>query len=82
MSKTFRVTFTGEPSELISKAKDVASSNGAYFSGDEDSGTFSGSGVSGNYVVEENTVIITVKEKPFLAPWGLVENKIRAFFNA
>jgi len=81
MSKTFQIKFEGDAKVLIDRAKKIARDNGAYFNGDETKGSFSGSGVAGNYLVEQDTIIITIDKKPFIAPWHLVENKIRDFFS-
>ena len=45
--KTFATTFSGNASELISKAKNAAANAGAYFNGDEHGGSFSGKGQKG-----------------------------------
>jgi hypothetical protein len=79
--KTFVTTFSGNASELISKAKNAAANAGAYFNGDEHGGSFSGKGVEGYYKVNGNNVEITITAKPFLAPWSIVESTIRGFFN-
>jgi hypothetical protein len=78
--KTFTTTFSGSASEMVNKAKATASNAGADFNGDEESGTFSGKGVNGRYSVNGNSVEITITDKPFFAPWGMVEDKIKSFF--
>ena len=73
--------FDGDANKLVEKARKSAQDGGAEFSGDEKSGTFAGKGVKGRYVVEGDTVSVTIEKKPFPAPWMLVEKKIRAFFS-
>jgi len=79
--KTFTTTFSGSASDLINKAKNAAANAGAYFNGDEHGGDFSGKGVNGYYRVNGNIVEITITDKPFFAPWAMVESTIRSFFN-
>jgi len=81
MAKTFKIKYSGEATALVEKAKKQAQDSGAQFSGDEKSGSFSGKGVVGRYVVEGDTVAVTIEKKPFPAPWMLVEKKIRGFFS-
>jgi hypothetical protein len=82
MSHTFTVPLTGRsPSDLVAKVKEAAEDAGAHFAGDEHSGTFSGNGVVAKYEMLSNEVLITLTEKPFIAPWSFVEARIREFFD-
>ena len=81
MPHTFTVPLKGRsPSDLVGKAKEAAEDSGADFSGDEHTGTFSGSGVLGNYEIRPDDVLITLTSKPLIAPWSFVEARIREFF--
>ncbi len=79
-SRTFSVSTDKAPQTLAEEAKKVAEENGATFRGDENSGSFSGSGVEGSYEVEGSTVQITVTEKPSFVPWSTVESQVEEFF--
>ena len=79
-TKTFRVQTQKDPDTLVKEARQVAKENDATFEGDTSSGSFSGKGVEGNYQIEDQTVEITITDKPTLAPWSKVESKVKEFF--
>ena len=78
--RTFSIKATKSPGTLVSEAKKVAKENDASFSGDANSGSFSGKGVKGRYKIEGETVKITITDKPTLASWSKVESKVKEFF--
>jgi hypothetical protein len=78
--RTFSIKATKSPGTLVSEAKKVAKENDASFSGDANSGSFSGKGVKGRYKIEGGTVKITITDKPTLASWSKVESKVKEFF--
>jgi hypothetical protein len=81
MPHTFTVPLKGRsPSDLIAMAKEAAVESGADFTGDEHAGTFSGNGVVANYEMRSDEVLITLTDKPLIAPWSFVEARIREFF--
>lgn len=81
MPHTFTVLLKGRsPSELVAKARKAAVESGAVFSGDERAGTFTGNGVVANYELRPHEVLITLTDKPLIAPWSFVEARIREFF--
>jgi len=82
MAKSFEIPISSEPEELLAKVKKAAAEHGAKFTGDTRSGRFSGSGVEGEYRIEEGKAIVTVTSKPSIAPWAMVESTIRQFFAA
>ena len=81
MSRTFSVSFTEDPSALVARAEKSAIKYGADFKGDATSGSFSGKGVKGTYSIQDRVVTVTITDKPFLIPWGLVETQVRGFFD-
>lgn len=78
----FEVQLNAAASEVIPRVRTLLESNGGTLAGDEHSGSFSGSGVYGKYVVEGDTVHISITKKPFLAPMGVVKSKITEYFNS
>ena len=80
MEKTFKFALKDDPEMLIKSAKELAPQNGIFFEGDARSGTFSGHGLNGNYSIENNTMILTISEKPLIIPWSLIEMKLKEFF--
>ncbi len=80
MSKSFDIPLTGDAGALVAKAEETARQAGAEFSGDTSSGRFAASGVEGQYTVKGDTITVTITKKPMVAPWSLVEQKVRSFF--
>ena len=80
MSKSFDIPLTGDAAALVAKAEQVAREAGAEFSGDARAGRFAASGVEGEYTVQSDTITVTITKKPIIAPWSLVEEKVRSFF--
>jgi len=80
MAKSFTFPLTVSPDSLLAKAKAVAQEGGVSFVGDTTGGRFEGKGVQGEYRVEGTHVTVTILSKPFLAPWSVIEAKVRAFF--
>ncbi len=81
MSRTFSVKFTEDPSALVARVEKAAIKYGADFKGDATSGSFSGNGVKGTYSIQDRFVTVTIVDKPFLIPWGLVQTQVRGFFD-
>jgi uncharacterized protein (DUF697 family) len=82
MSRVIEVSFTGDPQAVVDKAKAAAQRHGAEFSGDRFAGTFSGNGIDGHYRFADKLVIVTIENKPDIAPWPMVETAIRGFFES
>ena len=80
MSHTFSIPMTEDPETLVAKARRTATEAGADFAGDAASGRFAAMGVEGGYEVRDGRVVVTVTRKPGLAPWSMVESKLRGFF--
>ncbi len=78
--KSFQITLSTTPDVVIAKAKQTIEKNGVAFSGDVHSGSFSGNGIKGQYIVEGQILTITITEKPVAIPWMVVESIIRGFF--
>ncbi len=81
MSKSFRMPLKEEPAVLVERARKLAEDSGADFSGDAASGHFGFKGVEGEYAVEGESITVTVTRKPIVAPWSLVETKVKEFFS-
>jgi hypothetical protein len=80
MARSFSISTAEDPTTLVDRAKRVASENGATFEGDATSGSFSGSGVEGEYKIEGRTVTVTITDKPFFLSWDNVESRVKRFF--
>lgn len=77
MPKTFSIVSTQDPSTLVARARRAAAENNAVFRGNEASGSFSGSGVEGVYRMDGKVVTVTITQKPFFAPWPVVESGLK-----
>ena len=80
MSRTIRVNSTERPSTLVARAQGIKK-YGVDFKGDTTSGSFSGKGVKGTYSIQDRGVTVTITDKPFHIPWGVVESQVRRFFD-
>lgn len=77
MPKTFSVVSKQDPNTLVARARRAAAENNAEFRGNETSGSFSGSGVEGFYRMDGRIVTVTVTQKPFFAPWPVIESALK-----
>jgi hypothetical protein len=80
MGRSFRLPLKGDPDALASQAEQVARQAGADFVGDGKAGRFAAKGVEGRYEVQGDSIMVTITKKPLVAPWSLVEEKVRSFF--
>lgn len=80
MSKDYQFKLTTPAASVIEKAKAAAAKNGVTFKGDEVQGGFSGMGIVGEYRIVESTLQVTIKQKPMLLTWGLIEKSLNEFF--
>jgi uncharacterized protein (DUF697 family) len=78
--KTLEVALTADADAVVERAREAARKHGAEFTGDRFAGRFSGNGIEGHYKIEGQKAIVTIEKKPDFAPWPLVENAIRGFF--
>lgn len=80
MSKSFEITLTASPEEVISAAKKAAAKNGVTLEGDAATGRFSGMGIAGDYTIAGSTLRVDISRKPLIMSWGLIEKSLRDFF--
>lgn len=80
MSHSFQITLSQDPAIVVEKVRNLLTESGNQFTGDSSSGSFAGSGVEGAYHISGQIVTITITKKPFMAPMGLVESKVRSYF--
>ena len=81
MTKTFEIPLNADAEAVVAQAKITAERQGAEFAGDRFAGRFSGNGVEGSYEISGDVAIVTIDSKPDVAPWPLVEQAIRGFFD-
>ena len=82
-------TFTRMPSDkissLLARVESAITASGGGFEGDEKTGVFFGRTplgfIKGEYCcTTENEIIITIVDKPFFVPYGVIELKIKEYF--
>ena len=66
----------------VEKARQAVEDNGGQFDGDYGSGTFSGSGVEGEYrkMVGGDDYVVSIIRKPWLVSCSYIERKVREYF--
>ena len=70
--------FKGITQDKVIKAEKAIKANGGnVYVGD----TFSIMGVKGGYVLNGDILIVCITDKPWLASWGMIEGKLKEFFN-
>jgi hypothetical protein len=79
MSKIFEFELTTKPADLLKQAQQMAEKNGASFTIKHNYGKFNWNGIKGSMRVHEGKLIITILDKPFIVPWGVVEQTISNF---
>jgi len=64
---------------VLAEVRRRAAKEGVTFVGDTSRGKFSGL-VCGHYEVSRGMLVLTITDKPFLASWKMIGDKIRKFF--
>ena len=81
MSKcNFSISFSGNPDDVLNKAKIAVEKQGGTFSGDANGGSFSINvfgAISGSYTVSGNQLNIIIEDKPMMIPCGAIENVLK-----
>ena len=80
MSKVFEFKLSGDKDIVLKRLRMLAQEHDMKCDGDDNSGSISGKGFLGNYQFQQNSVIVTIDQKPWIVPWGLAEKEISAFF--
>lgn len=81
MACEFSIPFTGNPEDVLGKAKSTVQSQGGNFNGDTNNGDFTvsvfGNKIVGNYTVSGNTLKISITDKPFMVPCSAIEGFLK-----
>lgn len=80
MEKKYTFTLPPQAEKIFDKAQAKAEEHKVSFSGNMDSGTFSGKGFEGSYQVISGEIIFKIRKKPFMVPWTLIENSLQKVF--
>lgn len=79
MAHDFSVPLKGTAEELVEKVKKMAHDKEGMFTGTTTSGSFSGGGVEGQYVIAGANINIRLTKGPIYASWTMIEEEIRKF---
>ncbi len=78
----FNIPFSGNPDEILNKAKAAIEKQGGQFTGDGQSGKFDvsamGNTIAGSYTVNGNDLSIVIDNKPFFIPCDMVEGFLKS----
>lgn len=79
---TFTVPFSGNASEIVSKAKNAVEKQEGSFNGNSQSGSFHlsvmGNTIAGSYTVEGQQLSMFISEKPFFVPCSTIESMLKS----
>lgn len=81
MLHEIKINVKQDPEKLYQTIKLQFLENGMEFDGNEHSGKFSGSGVKGDYTIDDKILTIRILQKPMFLPIGVLESKIKDYFN-
>ncbi len=73
MIKTYNIS----QDKFLEAKKLITQNGGTIFPND----SFEISGVKGNFIFENNNLTIKITDKPWLASWSMIEDKLNEFFN-
>lgn len=81
MSRTFSIPFKGSSDAVFNKAKKAVVDQDGSFKGDvKNGGSFALSimgRIAGTYRFENNNLVVTIVDKPFLIGYGIIEDTLR-----
>ncbi|NJD56246.1 MAG: hypothetical protein FIA94_07570 [Nitrospirae bacterium] len=86
MAHTFTIAVVSEElSSILKRVEAAITGSGGEFQGDTSEGAFRGSSalgfIQGEYrAIDGNGLRITIVDKPFIVPYGLIESEIRKYF--
>jgi len=80
MSHIIKIPLTKPKEQFLQDAATLLPQNGFAFVPDGRGGRISGHGFEGSVRLTDTEMEIEITRKPFIAPWSLVESKIRSFF--
>lgn len=86
MAHIFTVAISKEISSVLARVESAITGSGGTFSGDTEKGAFQGNSImgpiKGEYcAVSGNEIRITIKDKPFVVPYSMIEGEIKKYFS-
>jgi len=85
MAHSFTVTLTEDIASVLRHVESSITGSGGSFQGNSEKGAFQGHTVAGlirgEYCsVSDKEIKITITNKPFIVPYGMIETEIRRYF--
>lgn len=80
MSKSVSGELKEDPAKAVERVRQLADEHNIEFSGDECRGAAHGKGFHIEYLIEGQHCTLTVKKKPMLVPWAVVEKSLAKVF--
>lgn len=81
MACDFSLPFSGNPEDVLAKARRAVEGQGGNFNGDTNRGDFHvsvfGNKIVGNYTVTGQTMQINITDKPFMVPCSAIEGFLK-----
>jgi hypothetical protein len=85
MAHSFEIPFEGSAEAIIEKAKNTIAGASGTLNGSESTGEFTVPSpvgdVKGSYAVVGNLLTVTITEKPFIAPYSMIEDALRKYLS-
>ncbi|MBS1234897.1 MAG: hypothetical protein H6R43_613 [Nitrospirae bacterium] len=86
MSHSFTVQIRDEISSVLKKIESEIISSGGSFQGNSENGSFDVKSllgiIKGKYsCISDNEIRITIKEKPFIIGYGIIESEVKEYFS-
>lgn len=74
----FSIPFSGDPKQVLNKARGAVQAQGGTLTGDDSNGQFQlsvfGSTIAGQYAVVGNELQVQITDKPFMVPCSTIES--------
>ncbi|MDP2156417.1 MAG: hypothetical protein Q8K68_01750 [Nitrospirota bacterium] len=85
MAHIFTLAISDDISSVLARVESALTGSGGTFLGNSEKGVFQGNSIMGpirgEYCsVAENEIRITIKDKPFVVPYSMIEGEIKKYF--
>lgn len=86
MAHIFTLAISDEISSVLARVESAITGSGGTFSGDAEKGVFQGSSIMGSIKgeycsVSDTEIRITIKDKPFVVPYSMIESEVKKYFS-
>jgi len=86
MAHSFTIKLSEDISTVLKNVESQITSSGGNFQGNADRGAFDGTSILGHIKgeycsISESKIEITIRSKPFLVPYSVIESEIKKYFS-